>query len=200
MKANSSALSHSKSGTHTPFPRDRCHRDLPPACTTWLPARLPLQHGGSVVGIRVGTPWHPLQSKSHHPALLGIPWECCLLHPQGGVQPILSQACQGRRVWDTCRAWLAGAILGRCRLVSSPDTAAICLQCQACSIPAQATSISPARPHTTLCSFPPPLLFFPEGCEKVQSACDRFSSLPSPFLLVKTAILEQPCGLVKGYL
>lgn len=48
--------------------------------------------------------------------------------------------------------------------------------------------------------FPPALLFFPVSCEKVQSACDRFSSLPSPFPLVKTAILEQPSGLVKGYL
>lgn len=59
---------------------------------------------------------------------------------------------------------------------------------------------SPAPHHPLLLFFFPPLLFFPAGCEKVQSACDRFSSLPSPFLLVKTAILEQPGGLVKGYL
>lgn len=61
--------------------------------------------------------------------------------------------------------------------------------------PAQPPPPSPVPPRLLFS-----LLFFPAGREKVQSACDRFSSLPSPFLLVKTAILEQPGGLVQGYL
>lgn len=114
-------------------------------------------------------------------------------HPAGeGVFGILQ--CPRADAWQ--ELYLEGAIWFPPRMLqqtvprAGPDAA--------CAAPEH--QHPPPRPHTALCSFPPPLLFFPAGCEKVQSACDRFSSLPSPFLLVKTAILEQPSGLVKGYL
>lgn len=117
-------------------------------------------------------------------------------HPAG-------ELCSGSPQCPRADAWQAGAIFGRCHLVPSPDAAASCPQswpCRCvCSSRAPA-SPSPAPHRTLLLFFHPSLLFFPAGCEKVPSACDRSSSLPSPFLLVKTAILEQPGGLVKGYL
>jgi len=153
--------------------------------------------------------WAP---RGTHPGAQPFPWGRSAPVPAGrGLAYIklssLEKTCLGylQRSMGRCTV---GAIFGRCRLVSSLDAAASCPQRRPGGCNAELAAPQPRRtgippslaPHHPLLFFSSPLLFFPADCEEVQSACDRFSPLPSPFLLVKTAILEQPGGLVKGYL